>query len=149
MPGGHTEGVCRLPFQRLASDFRATLAGGDMINSGQGVLPARRRRARIQPLYIALCGLIALRPIQPSLHLVSGKDNGRARRVDILGLGARLAKVLDKMDRKVSEVGQIQAVQPDHRAAAILAMVMVVPGIITAPSSCLALSRRVRSTLIP
>jgi hypothetical protein len=35
--------------------------------------------------------------------------------------------VLDKMDREVSEVGQIQAVQPDHRAAAILAMVMVVP----------------------
>lgn len=35
--------------------------------------------------------------------------------------------MLDKMDREVSEGGQIQAVQPDHWAAAILAMIMVVP----------------------
>lgn len=64
--------------------------------------------------------------VEVGLHLVPG-ENERGVAVDVIGRVAGLAEVLYEVDGEVGEVGQVEAVEPNHGPAAILAVVVPVP----------------------
>lgn len=66
--------------------------------------------------------------VQRLFHSAPREYDRRLRRIHVLGRVARLREVFHEMDGEVGEVGQIQAVQPDHRARAVLTMIVPVPG---------------------
>jgi hypothetical protein len=55
------------------------------------------------------------------------ENDGRLGGVDVLGGIPRGRVVLDEVDGEVSEVGEVEAIEPDHWARPVLAMVVPVP----------------------
>lgn len=76
---------------------------------------------------IAACHPWFISTIQLRLHLRPGENQGRLLAVNVLRWVPRLSVMLDKMHGEVAEIRQIQAIQPDHGARSVLAVVMVVP----------------------
>ena len=64
--------------------------------------------------------------VEVGLHLVPG-EHERGDAIDFLSGVAGLAEVLYEVDGEVGEVGQVEAVEPNHGPAAILAVVVPVP----------------------
>jgi hypothetical protein len=71
---------------------------------------------------------IACFSIQFCFHDLPGKHDGAFIGVDVLGRISGLVEMLDEVDRKVLEVGEVKPVKPDHGTRAVLAVVVPVPG---------------------
>lgn len=54
--------------------------------------------------------------IEAFLHDVPGEHDRRIRRINVLSWVPGVLIVLDKVYREVSEVGKVEAVEPDHWA---------------------------------
>lgn len=79
-------------------------------------------------LEIVLGGPVSRDGIKSLLHLRPREDDGGLVGVDVGGGIAGILIMLDKVDGEVSEVGQVEAVEPDHGTGAVLAVVVPVPG---------------------
>jgi hypothetical protein len=66
--------------------------------------------------------------IQLPLHDLPRKHNRTIIRIHILGRVPWLLEMLDEMDGEVLKIWQVEAVEPDHGAGAVLAVVVPVPG---------------------
>lgn len=79
-------------------------------------------------LQIVLGSPVSRDGIESLLHLRPREDDGGLIGVDVGGGIAGILIVLDEVDGEVSEVGQVEAVEPNHGPRAVLAVVVPVPG---------------------